>query len=134
MKMSIVYKYNEPVTTEALIEVFKKSGINRPVEDKKRIQTMLDHGNILITAWNGSQLVGLARSLTDFSFCCYLSDLAVDQAYQKSGIGKQLIEKTREVIGKDISLILLSAPGAMDYYPKVGFSKIENGYIIRRET
>ncbi len=132
MKMSIVYKYNEPVTTEALIEVFKKSGINRPVDDKGRIQSMLAQGDILISAWDGDQLVGVARSLTDYCYCCYLSDLAVDQAYQKSGIGKQLIGKTREALSDDVSLILLSAPTAMDYYPKVGFNKIENGFIIPR--
>ena len=93
--MKIIYKYNELITAEAMIEVFKKSGINRPIDDKERIQAMLDHGNILVTAWDGGKLIGVARSLTDFSFCCYLSDLAVDRAYQKSGIGKKLDRKNK---------------------------------------
>ncbi|WP_146812496.1 GNAT family N-acetyltransferase, partial [Aneurinibacillus danicus] len=69
----------------------------------------------------------------DFSYCCYLSDLAVDKDYQKSGIGKELIGRIRNIIGEEVALILLSAPNAMDYYPKVGFDKVDNGFIIRRK-
>lgn len=71
--------------------------------------------------------------MTDFSYCCYLSDLAVDKDYQKKGIGKTLIDKISEIIGEEVALILLSAPNAMGYYPKVGFEKIDNGFIIRRK-
>jgi ribosomal protein S18 acetylase RimI-like enzyme len=78
------------------------------------------------------KLVGVSRSLTDFCYCCYLSDLAVRKEYQTSGIGKKLIELTKSVIGDQTALILLSAPAAMEFYPKIGFSKIENGFIIKR--
>jgi N-acetylglutamate synthase-like GNAT family acetyltransferase len=131
--MGIVYKYNEPIRAEDVIQVFKKSGITRPVEQKERIQKMLDHANIILTAWDDDKLVGIARALTDFSYCCYLSDLAVDKDYQKSGIGKELIGRIRNIIGEEVALILLSAPNAMDYYPKVGFDKVDNGFIIRRK-
>ncbi|WP_374720955.1 GNAT family N-acetyltransferase [Peribacillus tepidiphilus] len=131
--MGIIYKLNEPVKAEEVIQVFKNSGITRPVDQKERIQKMIDQANIIITAWDEGKLVGIARALTDFSYCCYLSDLAVDQQYQKSGIGKQLIERLRDVIGEEVALILLSAPGAMEYYPKVGFDKAENAFIIRRK-
>ncbi|WCK55491.1 GNAT family N-acetyltransferase [Aneurinibacillus sp. Ricciae_BoGa-3] len=131
--MGIIYKINEPVKAEDVIQVFGNSGITRPIGDKERIQKMLDHANIIITAWNHNKLVGIARALTDFSYCCYLSDLAVDKAFQKSGIGRQLIDKVKEIIGEEVALILLSAPNAMEYYPKVGFDKVDNGFIIRRK-
>ncbi|MGG3990161.1 GNAT family N-acetyltransferase [Bacillus smithii] len=131
--MEIVYKYNEPVKAEDVIQVFRNSGITRPIGQKERIQKMLDHANLILTAWDHNRLVGIARALTDFSYCCYLSDLAVDQDYQKRGIGKELIERIRKIIGEEVALILLSAPSAMDYYPKVGFDKVDNGFIIRRK-
>jgi predicted N-acetyltransferase YhbS len=94
---------------------------------------MLDHANLTITAWDGEKLVGIARSLTDFCYCCYLSDLAVDREYQGRGIGRELIEQTRKHLSEQVSLILLSAPSAMTYYPKVGFEKADNAWIIRRK-
>lgn len=131
--MKIQFKVNIKVPAEAVIEVFKSSGINRPVDDIKRIQTMLDNANLIITAWDGIELIGIARSLTDYSYCCYLSDLAVKKEYQKSGIGKTLIELTRDAIGEQSMLLLLSAAPAMEYYPKTGFTKVENGFIINRK-
>jgi ribosomal protein S18 acetylase RimI-like enzyme len=94
---------------------------------------MLDHANLIVTAWDGDKLVGVARSSTDFSFYCYLSDLAVDESYQCSGIGKMLVTLTRIVAGEEASLIRLFAPAAMEYYPKVGFEKLENAFAIKRE-
>lgn len=130
--MEVVYKMNEPVSVEDVIRVFKSSGITRPVEQKERIQKMIENANLVVSAWDQEKLVGVARALTDFSYCCYLSDLAVDHDYQKSGIGKKLIDMVKEAISEEASFILLAAPSAMEYYPKVGFDKIENGYIIRR--
>jgi predicted N-acetyltransferase YhbS len=94
---------------------------------------MLDHGNILVTAWHGDLLVGVSRALSDFSFCCYLSDLAVDTNYQQKGIGKKLIEKTHLVAGHLTTLILLAAPAAAAYYPKIGMEQFTDCYIIRRK-
>lgn len=131
--MGIDYKFNEPVTADAVIQVFRSSGITRPIDQKARIQKMLDHADIILTAWDNGKLVGIARALTDFSYCCYLSDLAVDRGYQKHGIGKGLIDKLREIIGEEVTLILLSAATAMSYYPKVGFDNVDNGFIIRRK-
>lgn len=132
--MEIQFRINEKVAANAVIEVFKNSGINRPVDDPKRIQTMLDNSNLTVTAWNGIELVGIARSVTDFSYCCYLSDLAIKKEYQKFGIGKTLIELTQQSVGEQTALLLLSSTSAMEYYPKVGFEKIENGYLIKRKT
>ncbi|WP_204369024.1 GNAT family N-acetyltransferase [Methylocucumis oryzae] len=93
---------------------------------------MFANANLIISAWHEGQLVGVCRALTDFSYCCYLSDLAVDKAFQKQGIGHELIDRVRSAIGEEVALILLSAPEAMTYYPKVGFKNVENGFIIKR--
>lgn len=132
--MEIQFRTNEKVSAEAVIEVFKSSGINRPVDDVKRMQTMLDNSNLVVTAWKGMELIGISRSVTDYSYCCYLSDLAVKKEYQKFGIGKTLIDITQQAIGEQTMLLLLSTTSAMEYYPKVGFEKVENGYIIKRKA
>lgn len=132
--MSIVYTYERTITAEQLASVFERSGINRPTADLPRLGRMLAGANLLVTAWDGDKLVGVARSLTDFSFCCYLSDLAVDRDYQKSGIGRRLIDLTHTRIGPDAMLLLLAAPSAMAYYPKVGFDTLSNAFMINRVT
>ncbi|OFY83106.1 MAG: GNAT family N-acetyltransferase [Bacteroidetes bacterium RIFCSPLOWO2_12_FULL_35_15] len=141
--MKIQYKINACMNGEAghvkvfatdVIEVFKSSGINRPIADAGRIQLMLDNSNLIITAWDGVEMIGIARSVTDFNYCCYLSDLAVKKEYQKSGIGKALIQHTKDTIGDQTMLLLLSAAPAMEYYPKIGFEKVENGFIIKRKS
>lgn len=131
----IIYKKDYVPETMQIIEVYQSSGIRRPIDNVARIEKMYANSNIIITAWENKKLVGVARALTDFSYCCYLSDLAVRQEYQSEGIGKQLIEEVKKAIGttEEISLLLLSAPNAMEYYPKVGFEAIENGFIIKRK-
>ena len=130
--MEIIYKDNIIPETDQIVDVYSSSGINRPTMDKDRIKKMFSNSNLVITAWDKDKLVGISRSLTDFCYCCYLSDLAVRKDYQKSGVGKKLIEMTKNNIGEQTALILLSAPNAMDYYPKIGFQKIDNGFIIKR--
>lgn len=130
----IVYKQDVIPTLGQVIELYQSAGLNRPVHDEARIAKMYEHANLVITAWDGDALVGVARSLTDFCYCCYLSDLAVNAGYQKAGVGSKLIGLTRNTIGQQTTLILLSAPGAMEYYPKQGFEKINNGFIINRKS
>lgn len=129
----IEYLINEKLQAEEVALIFESSGINRPTKDLSRIQNMLDHANLIVTARLDNQLIGIARSLTDFSYCCYLSDLAVQKEFQKQNIGRKLIEVTRDQIGDKSMLLLLSAPDAMGYYLKVGFEKVENGWIIKRQ-
>ncbi len=112
----IKYIVNGSITASEVAKVFIASGIKRPSEDLDRIQRMIDHADITITAWNQEEMVGIARAITDFSYCCYLSDLAVDKSYQKLGIGKKLIQLVKEELGDEVTLILLSAPSAMEYY------------------
>lgn len=113
----ITYEIARSLDIEKIIEVFESSGIARPTGDKERIESMFKNSNLIYFAYANGELVGLARCVTDFSYCCYLSDLAVKKEYQKQGIGKGLIEKVREHIGEKVSLILLSASPAMNYYP-----------------
>lgn len=130
--MEITYKLDIIPDAEKIIDLYKSSGINRPIADKERIAKMYANSNLIVTAWDISKLVGISRSLTDFCYSCYLSDLAVRKEYQKHGIGKKLIALTKEKIGEHTMLLLLAAPAAMDYYPKVGFEPVENGFIIKR--
>ena len=132
----VVYRSDVKITADEFIDILKRSTLDarRPVDDKSRIQLMLDHGNILVTAWNDKKLIGVSRALSDFSFCCYLSDLAVDEAFQKKGIGKKLIDETHKVSGHQTMLILLAAPAAAQYYPKIGMERMTDCFIIRRKT
>ncbi len=130
--MKIQYRFDEIPETEQIIVLYNSSGINRPTHDAPRIAKMYANSNLIISAWDNNMLVGISRSLTDFCFCCYLSDLAVKKEYQRFGIGKELIRLTREKIGDQTMLLLLSAPTAMEYYPKIGFKKAENAFIIHR--
>jgi len=134
--MNISYSSTTPITAEQFIDLLKRSTLDqrRPVNDPVRIQKMLDYGNVLITAWDNDQLVGVSRALSDFSFCCYLSDLAVDESYQHKGIGKKLIAITHEVSGDQTSLVLLAAPAAENYYPKIGMEQFSHCFVIKRKT
>lgn len=129
----IEYKVGFVPSGLAIAAVYDNSGLNRPTDDIARINKMYSNSNLIVSAWNGDQLVGIARSITDFCYACYLSDLAVRKENQKDGIGKRLIKITRQEIGEQTNLILISAPNALEYYPKVGFDVFEGGFIIKRK-
>ncbi|KRL01152.1 GNAT family N-acetyltransferase [Liquorilactobacillus capillatus] len=128
----ITYTNKRKITPHELAQLFRESGIHRPVNDLPRLKTMLENADILWTAWDNDKLVGVARALTDFSYACYLSDLAVAKVYQKQGIGHTLIEKLHLQLGPDVSLVLLAAASALEYYPKVDFERIDNAFLRRR--
>jgi ribosomal protein S18 acetylase RimI-like enzyme len=130
--MEITYQSNTKPAVEAIIDLYESAGLERPLWDHERISKMYEHSNLVITAWDGNTLVGISRSLTDFCYCCYLSDLAVREEYQSAGIGKKLIQLTKEIVGEGANLLLLSAPSAMKFYPKIGMEKVDNGFIIKR--
>ena len=102
----------------------------RPVEDAECLAQMVAGASLWATCRCGGVLIGVARSVTDFAYCCYLSDLAVDQAYARQGIGRRLIEETRARLGPRCSLILLSAPAAVEYYPHIGFSPHPSAWLL----
>jgi predicted N-acetyltransferase YhbS len=123
MKINIEYKVEAEISAEQFIAVLNRStlGQRRPVEDRECIEGMVKNADLLVTAWDGAKLVGVARSVTDFHYACYLSDLAVDVSYQRSGIGRTLIDVTLKQLGPRCKIRLISAPAAVDYYPKIGF-------------
>ena len=131
--MVITYKVNKKIEPHQLSDVFKASGIRRPFDDLNRMKKMLDNANLLVTAWDGEKLIGVARALSDFSYCCYLSDLAVIKEYQHQDIGHELVTQIQNQIGDECVLILLSAPEVMEYYPRIGFTKVENAFVINRK-
>jgi ribosomal protein S18 acetylase RimI-like enzyme len=132
LSQPIVYKINQAITAQQFVELLAKTtlGARRPIDQLDTIDAMLKHANLLITAWQGDALVGVARSVTDFAFCCYLSDLAVDESVQASGIGKTLIRMTKQALQPKCSLILLSAPQAVEYYPKIGFTQHNSAWVL----
>ena len=130
---TIEYRHNFPLDPLDVVRVFEQSGIKRPTSNLPRIARMFAAPCLVLSAWVDGELVGLARSLTDHAYCCYLSDLAVDKQYQGLGIGKELVKRTQAIIGEEVSLILLSAPDAMSYYPTLGFEPAGNAFVIRRK-
>jgi len=132
VQLEIQYAVEKTISTEEFLQVLQESGLaeRRPVNDPVRIKKMCDNANLIVTARYEGKLVGIARSVTDYSFCTYLSDLAVSRDLQHQGIGKRLIDETRKASPEGM-LILLAAPAAVDYYPKVNMEKFEWCYIRR---
>lgn len=130
--MNIRYEINPKLTVDQFIDILHRStlGQRRPLDNRTDMQTMLDLGNYYITAYHDEKLVGLARAMTDFVYTTYLSDLAVDEAYQHQGIGKKLLFMMKEAIPK-AKLILLAAPAAETYYPKIGLERHNHCFIIK---
>lgn len=131
--MEIQYSLNRKIPVDAIIDVLNLSGIRRPTEDRGRIAAMFEAADLVVSAWHEGRLVGIARSLTDFCYCCYLSDLAVARPYQGAGIGKALVARTRQEIGPKSMLLLVAAKEAVDYYPKIGMDRLDRAFIIHRE-
>jgi predicted N-acetyltransferase YhbS len=131
--MSILYALEPELDAGSLIDVLRRSGLaeRRPVDDPDRIRRMIEQADIVLTARAGDRLVGISRAITDFTYCCYLSDLAVDREFQAQGIGRELIRRTHETAGLDTTLILLSAPGAASYYPHIGMQPHESCWYVR---
>jgi predicted N-acetyltransferase YhbS len=127
----VTYQTESNLSAEEFRDVLIRStlGERRPVENMERLSKMVHHANLVITARDNGTLVGVGRSLTDFAFCTYMSDLAVDVAYQKSGIGKELIRLTK-LEAPEAKLILLAAPAAREYYPKIGMTQFGYCFIL----
>jgi GNAT superfamily N-acetyltransferase len=129
----IEYRYGNDLNLDQVIELYNAStlGERRPVDDRRIMTDMLRHANLVVTAWDGDLLVGLARTLSDFSYVGYLADLAVRLSHQRRGIGVELIRKTRERMGPRSLLVLLAAPKAVEYYPKIGFTRHDSAWTLR---
>ena len=132
--MEIIYKINYPLNVEQTIDLYKRStlGERRPVDKPDIFAKMLMNSDLIITAWDGEKLVGISRTLTDYGYVAYLADLAVDESYQKMGIGKKLVQLTENNIGPTAYITLLAAPKAHEYYAKIGFEPHPRAWIKRK--
>lgn len=130
--MKITFRSDIVPEVGQIIELYNATEMPRPTKDENRMRIMFQNSDLVITAWDCDKLVGICRSITDWVWCCYLSDLAVNPDSKKRGIGRTLIEKTKEMVGDQSMILLLSVPTAMEYYPKVGFQKENRGFIINR--
>jgi GNAT superfamily N-acetyltransferase len=128
---NIIYSIEPGLPPYEFISVLVDStlGERRPVNDPVRIKAMLDNADIIVTARVNGKLIGVSRAVSDFAFCTYLSDLAVHKDYQHKGIGKELIRQTK-IAAPSGKLILLAAPAAVSYYPRIGMTKHEHCYYI----
>ena len=135
MKSAMIdYRDNASITAEQAIDLYKRStlGERRPIHNIQTFEAMLKNANLIITAWDGEKLIGISRSLTDFAYVAYLADLAVDQQYQRSGIGKQLIEETKVRLGTECMIVLLAAPKANEYYAHIGFEHNPRAWTLKK--
>src|SRR5690606_22271624 len=131
------YGIEPDLSADEFIDLLIRSTLaeRRPVGDRATIEGMLRHADLIVTARIGPLLVGVSRAITDYHYCTYLSDLAVDQAHQRRGIGRELIRRTHEAAGLKTSLILLAAPKAREYYPRIGMTRHESCWFVpRREA
>ena len=131
--MTLTYQLEPNLNVAEFVDVLVRSTLaeRRPVHRPDVVRGMLQHADVILTARVDDKLVGVSRAVTDYSYCTYLSDLAVDQAYQGSGIGRELIRRTHEAAGVHTTLILLAAPRAQTYYPHIGMEQHPSAWIIR---
>jgi GNAT superfamily N-acetyltransferase len=136
--MEITYQVEPLLAAGEFLDILRRSGLDerRPVNEPNTIGGMLARADVIVTAreGEGGRLIGVSRAITDFHYCTYLSDLAVDREHQRQGIGRALIARTHEVAGVGTTLILLAAPAARDYYPHIGMAPHESCWIIPRRT
>lgn len=129
----ITFRYGNDLDLDAVLELYREStlGERRPIDDRAIAADMLRHANLVVSAWEGDTLIGIARTLTDFSYVGYLSDLAVRTTRQHRGVATSLIEKTRQKMGPRSMLVLLAAPAAVDFYPHIGFQPHTSAWTLR---
>lgn len=132
--MNIEYRDNATIPVEEAIDLYRRStlGERRPLDRPDIFEGMLKNANLIVTAWDGTRLVGISRSFTDFTYVTYLADLAVDASYQRQGIGKRLIEETQKRLKPECMIVLLAAPKANDYYVKLGFEHHPRAWVLNR--
>ena len=132
--MDITYTSSAKISPDQAIDLYIRStlGKRRPIHNRQAFENMFQHANLIISAWDADKLVGISRSLTDFSYVAYLSDLAVDVQYQKQGIGKRLIQDTKAHLEQDCMLVLLAAPKAREYYGPLGFEQHPSAWTLNK--
>ena len=132
--MTIRYEINTAISVDEFVDLLTRSTLSerRPIHDKACMKGMIENTNLCISAWEDETLIGIARCMTDFHYACYLSDLAVDQQYQKHGIGKTLQMQVQSQLNDKCKMILIAAPTANDYYQHIGFTNNERCWVLER--
>lgn len=132
---AVEYKTEKELDVPLVIELYRKStlGERRPVDSPEIFADMIRNADLIVTAWDHGRLVGIARTLTDFAYVAYLADLAVDTEYQRMGIGKELIRRTRQCLKETCFITLLAAPLADEYYQKIGFERNPRAWILKTD-
>jgi GNAT superfamily N-acetyltransferase len=127
------YRTGKDLDVTLVIDLYKRStlGERRPVESVDIFRDMIQNADVIVTALDCGKLVGIARTLTDYSYVAYLADLAVDKDYQRKGIGKELIRRTRECLKKSCFITLLAAPMADGYYEKLGLERNPRAWMLK---
>jgi GNAT superfamily N-acetyltransferase len=130
----ISYSNQVSITVKQAIDLYERStlGERRPINNVTTFELMLKNANLIVTAWDDDKLIGISRSLTDFAYVAYLADLAVDEQYQRTGIGKQLIEETKARLGPECMIVLLAAPKANAYYEHLGFEHNPRAWTLKK--
>ncbi|MDA1190572.1 MAG: GNAT family N-acetyltransferase [Candidatus Poribacteria bacterium] len=129
----IEYRVGNDLDLDAVLELYRDStlGERRPIHDRELFAAMIAQANLIIAAWDGDRLVGISRSVTDFAAVTYLADLAVSESHQRQGIGVELMRRTQEASGPKAQIILLAAPKAVEYYPRVGFTQHPSAWVLK---
>ncbi len=130
----ITYTEHASISPEQAIDLYIRStlGERRPIDKVETFAAMLANANLIISAWDDEKLIGISRSLTDFAYVAYLADLAVDEHYQRQGIGKQLIEETQRRLKPGCMIVLLAAPKANSYYGHLGFEHNPRAWSLKK--
>lgn len=137
MTEDVTCAVEDDLSPDEFIDVLRRSGLaeRRPVDDAARIARMVENADLTVTARDGNgMLIGVSRCITDFAYCCYCSDLAVDAAWHSRGIGRELMRRSHAAAGPGTTFLLTAAPQAMSYYPQAGLEKFENCFGIHRKS
>lgn len=86
--MQIDYREDANISVEYAIDLYKQltRGERRSVDRPNVFEGMLKHANLVISAWDSQRLIGIVRSLSDFTYVTDLADPAIDAEYQKSAV------------------------------------------------
>ncbi len=132
--MPFSFRKNVRISVDEFRSLLERStlGERRPLDNQICLEGMLEHANLIISVWDGETLVGIARSMTDFHYACYLSDLAVDSEYQRQGLGQALLKHTADALEAGCKIILIAAPSANHYYEPLGFERSERCWVYQK--
>ena len=134
---AVTYRREAGLDPAEFARVLNESGLgaSRPTGDLGRLGRMLSQANLTVTARLAADgaLLGVARGVTDFSWCCYLSELAVGRAAQGLGVGRGLVDQVRRELGPQVSLFLISMPDAVGFYERIGMARCDHAFAFTRE-